>query len=87
MADSERLQSSLNQNKTWLVKLWFSIPNWYVLSTVEEDKLLNYIVTERENSRIARCLDCTTICNEQYCYFCSEVRALSQKCNTSPRTQ
>ena len=76
MADQNPLQRWLTQNKTWLVKLWFDIPSWYVLSEVEENKLFNYIVVERENSYMARILDCSTICDETACYFCAEIEPL-----------
>ena len=83
MADRQvLLQRWLDNNKTWLVKLWFGIPSWYVLSENEEKKLFNYIVEfadDRENSYIARSLDCSTICDERFCYFCGEVEPLCRK--------
>ena len=52
-----------------------------MLSENEENKLFKYIVKfadNRENSYLARSLDCTTFCDERFCYFCSELEPLSQ---------
>ena len=46
------------------------------MSEVEENKLFNYIVVERENSYMARILDCSTVCDETACYFCAEIEPL-----------
>ena len=50
MADTKRIRLWLDEKKTWLVKLWFQIPELYVMSVEEESKLFNYIITQRENS-------------------------------------
>ena len=71
MADTGRIRLCnlwLNENKTWLVKLWFQIPEWYVLSVEEENKLFRYIITERENSYTARYLDCEAMCDGTLCF-------------------
>ena len=59
--------------KTLLVKEVFHIPDWYLLTEKEEDKLFRYIFEARDENeaRLARFMDCTAICDEQYCFFCS----------------
>ena len=58
--------------KTWIVKTFFRIPMWYVISQSEEDRLFNYIITEQRNAYMARALDCSTICDGRDCYFCCD---------------
>ena len=55
--------------KTWVVRTFFKIPSWYVLTLVEEERLFNYIISEQWNASMARFLDCTTICDDRLCYF------------------
>ena len=90
MADTGRIRLCnlwLNENKTWLVKLWFQIPEWYILSVEEENKLFRYIITERENSYTARYLDCEAMCDGTLCFFCSEVSESCKSCSAGPRAQ
>ena len=66
----------------WLVKLWFGIPSWYVSSENEEIQLFKNTVEfadNSENSYLTRSLDCSTICDERFCYFYSEVEPLCRK--------
>ena len=53
------------------MKYVFRIPNWYLMSDVEEKKLIKYINEARtiQDARLFRTLDCSTVCDEKYCYF------------------
>lgn len=65
---------------TRLVKMVFQIPEWYVMSKYEEDKLFKLV---KEATSVAevnwfRILDCSAFCREEFCYFCSGAAELSR---------
>lgn len=74
---------------TEFVKAIFAIPDWYLLSEKEENKLMNYIRDARnaQEARLHRFIDCSAFCDEQFCFFCSaddgEVKRLCSACNVS----
>ena len=72
--------------KTWVVRTFFKIPLWYVLTQVEEERLFNYIISEQWNASMARFLDCTTICDDRLCYFCSDESPLCRHCTRYSRS-
>ena len=57
-----------------IVRSVFGVPGWYVLSDNEEQKLFSYLMTAQTvpEAILKRILDCSTICDEKYCYFCAE---------------
>ena len=87
MADTKRIRLWLDEKKTWLVKLWFQIPELYVMSVEEESKLFNYIITERENSYAPRYLGCKAMCDGTLCFFCSEVSESCKSYSAATRAQ
>ena len=91
MADTGRIRLFnlwLNENKTWLVKLWFQIPEWYVMSVEEENKLFNYIITERERTHMPRDIWTVKLCATVHSvFFCSEVSDSCKSCSSAPRAQ
>lgn len=67
-----------------ILKSIFGIPKWYVLSQNEESRLIKYFDEANdsvEQANVNRILDCSTICNEDDCFFCSEIQALCQPCS------
>ena len=60
-------------DKTLIVKEVFGIPEWYLLSEKEENKLFKYIINTRneDEARLFRAMDCSAFCEEQFCYFCA----------------
>ena len=70
-----------------IVRATFGISDWYMLSEQEEDKLLKYIREARnaQEAHYFRFLDCTTKCDEQFCYFCAayegDIQKLCTPCN------
>lgn len=60
-------------DKTLIVKEVFGIPEWYLLSEREENKLFKYIITTRneDQARLFRAMDCSAFCDEQFCFFCA----------------
>lgn len=83
MADIDPRQQWLSRNKTWLVRLWFNIPACYVISETEEEKLFCYIVNQRENSYMARVLDCPRYVTKLIVIFAprSNLRSCHQSLN------
>lgn len=81
--------ADMQRQKTWLVKTFFSIPHWYVLSEYEEDKLFDIIVRDRpttfEEAHYIRFLNCSAFCREEFCYFCSRTVVMCQKCIKASR--
>ena len=63
------------------------IPELYVMSDEEENKLFNYIITMRDNSYVARYLDCEAMWDGTLCYFCSEVSEPCKSCSAATRAQ
>ena len=73
------------QQRTAFVKYVFGIPNWYLMSDVEEKKLIGYINEARtiQDARLFRTLDCSTMCDEKFCYFCAlDEGELTEMCNS-----
>ena len=60
-------------NKSYYVRLIFKIPETYVMSRFEEEKLYNYLLkaTSRQEAHWFRFLDCAAFCREELCFFCS----------------
>ena len=61
-------------DKTLIVKEVFRIPEWYLMTEKEENKLFKYIMDTQGNenqARLFRAMDCSAFCDEQYCYFCA----------------
>ena len=81
MADNTNL-------KSWLVKKFFSIPDWYVLSETEEGRLFDLIIREQPSSfaqaHFIRMLDCSAFCTIYDCYFCSNLSKLCSSCVSCP---
>lgn len=77
--------------KTQFVKAVFGIPDWYLVSEREEEKLFKYICEARtiSEANLFRVMDCSTICDEQFCYFCAseegEIERLCSACNIAKR--
>lgn len=62
-----------NECKSKRIRQVFKIPEWYVMSKVEEDKLHGYIL-EASNANEAnwfRFLDYAAFGREEFCFFCS----------------
>ena len=59
-------------NKMLIVRKVFGKPDWYLLSEQEENKLFKSICDTRDEDKASlfHFMDCTTICDEQFCYFC-----------------
>ena len=59
------------EDKTLIVKEVFGIPEWYLLTEKEEDKLFKYIIKTRneDEARLFRAMDCSAYCDEQFCFF------------------
>ena len=57
-----------------LIRRVFQIPDWYVLSYVEEKRLYGYCkeACSIQQANLYRALDCSAMCNGELCYFCSE---------------
>lgn len=75
-------------SKTSFVKAVFGIPDWYVLTGTEEEKLFKYICETRDyhEARLHRFLDCSAFCDDQFCFFCAayemhEIRKLCSSCH------
>ena len=72
------------------VKCAFWIPEWYVMSKREEDKLRKYIRDTRsqDEARMFRIMDCSAFCDERFCYFCAsyekDIQPLCTPCNGCP---
>ena len=56
-----------------LVKAVFKIPEWYVMSEKEEKKIYKYIceTSNHDEARLFRLMDCSTCCDESFCFFCA----------------
>lgn len=64
---------------TKLIRKIFLLPDWYVMSEVEEEKLIRYTeeASFAEEARVFRALDCSAFCvNEELCFFCSDLKIL-----------
>ena len=78
-------------SRTNFVKTVFGIPAWYLLSVREENKLFKYIREARniEEAHLFRVMDCSTICDEQFCFFCAldegHIHKLCSACNSVQR--
>ena len=57
------------------------------MSDEEENKLFNYVITGRDNSYVARYLDCESMCDGTLCYFCSEVSEPYISCSAATKMQ
>ena len=75
---------------TEYVKLFFGIPEWYILSDRAEAKLQKYLceAPTHKDARMYRFLDCSAFCDEQFCYFCAtyygDIRQLCAPCHGLP---
>lgn len=60
-------------DKASMVKNVFGIPDRYVMSDIEEEKLFQLVceASTRREARLYRMLDCSAFCREKLCYFCS----------------
>ena len=70
------------------VKRMLEIPDWYLMTEREENKLYKYLC-ESKNSQEAtfiRLLNCSTICDERFCYFCpaytGDIKRLCNPCKS-----
>ena len=70
--------------KTWLVKKFFDIPEWYVMTEAEETRLFSLIIREQPTTfaqaHLIRALDCSAFCSGIECYFCTNVTKLCSLC-------
>ena len=74
-------------DKTQFVKWVFGIPEWYLMTEREENKLFGYICEARniQEANLHRIMDCSTICDEQFCFFCAadegDIEKMCATCN------
>ena len=57
---------------TKIVKTVFEIPDWYLMSEREKDKLYSYVREAAcvQEARLFRMLDCSAYCVEELCFLC-----------------
>ena len=78
-------------SRTNFVKTVFDILTWYLLSKRGENKLFKYIPEARniEEAHLFRMMDCSTICDEHFCFFCAldegDIHKLCSACNIFQR--
>ena len=78
-------------DKTSIVREVFQLPDWYLLSENEENKLFKYIESTRDSNeaRLFRAMDCPAYCDEDYCFFCSaywgDIQPNCSACSTIAR--
>ena len=77
-------------SRTCFVKRMFEIPDWYLMTEKEENKLYKYLCESRysQEAKFIRLLDCSTtcICDERFCYFCpayaGDIKRLCNPCKS-----
>ena len=72
----------MNDRLTSLIQRIFEIPSWYIPSESELNRLYRYVRDEGSvrRAKVARTLDCSAFCEGIDCYFCSEIKAVFEKC-------
>lgn len=72
----------MNDRLTNSIKKIFELPNWYLPSETEINKLFTYVRNEGNirRAKSARSLDCSAFCPGTDCYFCMDIYPVFKCC-------